>query len=80
MVPPTSGLAVASLICALVGVAGGWCLLGLPCVAAIVLGHLATPATRRGERGGHGLAVAGLILGYVLVVPWIAVSLLVLFG
>ncbi|MBB5478712.1 DUF4190 domain-containing protein [Micromonospora parathelypteridis] len=76
--PPTSGLAVASLIAGLVGVLGGWCLFGVPCVAAVILGHMATAATKRGERGGHGIAIAGLILGYIFVVP--GVILTALFG
>lgn len=78
--PPTSGLAVASLISGIVGVLGGWCVFGLPCIVAVVLGHLATPATKRGERGGHGMAVAGLILGYVFVLPWIVVTGLFVLG
>lgn len=68
---PTSGLAVASLIAGLIGVLGGWCLFGLPCVAAVVLGHMAAGATRTGARSGHGMTVAGLILGYVFVVPMV---------
>ncbi|MFG1867471.1 DUF4190 domain-containing protein [Micromonospora arborensis] len=76
--PPTSGLAVASLIAGLVGVLGGWCLFGVPCIAAVILGHMATAATKRGERGGHGIAIAGLILGYIFVIP--GVVLTALFG
>ncbi|GAA3619332.1 hypothetical protein GCM10022419_126180 [Nonomuraea rosea] len=76
--PPTSGLAVASLIFGIAGLVGSWCLLGIPSIAAVVLGHAATRQTKRGLRPGHGLAVAGLILGYVVAIPAIIVS--VIFG
>jgi hypothetical protein len=77
---PTSGLAVGALVAGLFGVLGGWCLCGLPCIAAVVLGHMATRETRTGARGGHGMAVAGLILGYVFVVPAIVLTFWVVLG
>ncbi|MFI6743778.1 DUF4190 domain-containing protein [Nonomuraea sp. NPDC050451] len=66
---PTSGLAVASLVFGIIGLLGSWFLLGIPSITAIVLGHAATGKTKRGIRPGHGMAVAGLVLGYVVVVP-----------
>lgn len=66
----TSGLATASLVLALVGLLGGWCVLGLPSFVAVFLGHLAVKETRTGQRGGHGMAVAGLILGYPFAILW----------
>lgn len=74
---PTSGLAVASMVLGIVGVLGGWCLLGVPCVLAVILGHFALPATRGGEVGGRGMAVAGLVLGYVVVIPSILVFFMI---
>ncbi|MEV4223794.1 DUF4190 domain-containing protein [Nonomuraea sp. NPDC049725] len=71
---PTSGLATASLVFGIIGLIGCGCLFGIPSIVAIVLGHAATGKTRPGLRGGHGLAVAGLILGYVVLVPAIVVS------
>lgn len=72
--PPTSGLAVASLIFGIAGLVGSWCLLGIPSIVAVILGHAATRQTKRGLRPGHGLAVAGLILGYVIAIPAIIAS------
>lgn len=60
-VPQTSGLAIGSLIC-------GIMFLFLPAsVAAIVMGHIARSDIResRGRKTGAGMALAGLILGYV---------------
>jgi type IV pilus assembly protein PilA len=59
--PPTSGKAIASLIC-------GLFTLFLPAsVAAIVLGHMSLSEIRKsaGRIGGAGIATAGLVLGYI---------------
>ena len=63
----TSGMAIVSLIC-------GILFLVFPiAIVAIVLGHLSLSEIRRagGRLTGHGLAVAGLVLGYagVAVIP-----------
>ncbi|MEU2613104.1 DUF4190 domain-containing protein [Micromonospora sp. NPDC007271] len=76
----TSGMATASLVLGILGVLGGWCLFGLPCILAVVLGHLALRETRDGTRSGHGMAVAGLVLGYVFVGPMVAFTVMVFFG
>jgi hypothetical protein len=56
---PTNGLAVTSLILALVL---GLFLAGLP---SIITGHIARRQIRQRGESGNGLAVAGLVLGYV---------------
>ncbi len=66
---PTSGWATASLVLGIIGLFGGWCLIGIPCVLAVVAGHIGLAQTKTGARGGRGLAVSGLILGYLVVVP-----------
>lgn len=71
---PTSGLATASMVMGLIGVLGGWCFFGLPCAVAVLLGHMALRETKTGERGGHGQAVAGLILGYLCLVPCVLIT------
>ncbi|MCP3785348.1 DUF4190 domain-containing protein [Micromonospora sp. A3M-1-15] len=76
----TSGMATASLVLGILGVLGGWCLFGLPCVLAVILGHLALRETRDGMRSGHSMAVAGLVLGYVFVGPMILFTVMVFFG
>jgi Domain of unknown function (DUF4190)/Domain of unknown function (DUF1707) len=64
--PPTSGVAVASLIC---GIAEFFTL-GIAAVPAVILGHVArTNIKRTGERG-DGLAIAGLVLGYLGIACW----------
>ena len=57
---PTNGMAITALVC---GVASF--VVGITFIPAIVSGHIAQRQIRQtGERGG-GLALAGLILGYV---------------
>jgi hypothetical protein len=57
----TNGLAIASLVCSLVGFA--------TCISApvgVVLGHLAKRQIRETGEGGEGMATAGLWIGYIL--------------
>jgi hypothetical protein len=66
--PPTNGLAIAALVCGV----GGF-VIGLSFIPAIICGHLARRQIRQtGEQGG-GMALAGLILGYVGTALFIAV-------
>jgi len=67
----TSGLAITSLVCGILG----WTLLPfIGSVVAILTGHMARGEIRRsnGQLDGDGLAVAGLLLG------WISIGLMVL--
>jgi type IV pilus assembly protein PilA len=59
--PQTSGKALGSLICGLFA----W--IFPVCLAAVVLGHMALSEIRKsaGRIKGHGMAVAGLVLGYL---------------
>lgn len=67
VVPPTPGMARAALICGILGVTCLGCFAGVP---AIICGHLAQNRVGRsgGALGGGGLALAGLIMGYVSLV------------
>jgi len=78
-VPPTNSLAIVSLVAGIAGyviphpfIAG---------IVAIITGHMARSQIRRTGEGGSGLALAGLILGYVhlaLSILLVAVVLLLL--
>lgn len=82
-VTPTSPQAIASLICgvlSLVFLAGFACVAFIPMLLAILLGHGALSRIRNGTETGRGLAVAGLVLGYiVLAVHVLGLIILVLF-
>lgn len=68
----TSGMAVASMICGILGL-----LLWLPCIPAIILGHLGLSAIKKsaGALGGRGMAITGLVTGYLMIaaIPIIAI-------
>jgi hypothetical protein len=80
MVAPTSGWATASLVLGIIGLLAGWCLAGIPSLVAIVAGHIGLAETRTGARDGRGLAVGGLILGYLALIPGALVFFLAVVG
>ncbi len=63
---PTAGLAIASLVCGILGIISCFYLsfLGIP---AVICGHLALGKIKKSMTpiGGHGLAIAGLVMGYI---------------
>ena len=62
--PPTSTLAIVSLISGIVS----WFLIPfIAAVAAVITGHMAKSEIRKsnGMLGGNGMATAGLVLGYI---------------
>jgi hypothetical protein len=67
-------MAVASLVTALVGLL--FC--GLPSIVGLILGIIAMRETRRTGQAGHGLALAGVIVGGLVTAGW-ALSLLLYF-
>jgi hypothetical protein len=77
--PPTSGLAIASLV---LGIGGLTVLPLLGSVAAIILGYMARQDIRRrpGQVSGDGLAVAGIVMGWIVVGASILVFVLSLLG
>lgn len=61
--PQTNGMAIAALVCGCLGFVT--CISG---IAAIILGHIARKQIREsgGTQQGDGMALAGLILGYII--------------
>ncbi|HXM56539.1 MAG TPA: DUF4190 domain-containing protein [Candidatus Dormibacteraeota bacterium] len=60
--PPTNTLAIVSLIA---GIGSYVVIPVIGAIVAIVTGHMARGQIRRTGEGGGGLALAGLILGYI---------------
>jgi hypothetical protein len=73
MVPaqPTSGLAVGAMVC---GIAELFTL-GFAAVPAVILGHLARAQIRKTGERGDGMAIAGLVLGYLGIAGWLFIIL-----
>ena len=66
----TNAMAIAALACA-IGQIFFWFVAGVP---AIVFGHVARRQIRESGEGGDGMALAGLILGYIGVIgPLLAI-------
>ena len=63
--PSANGKAITSLVCGCVGVT--CCGILIPSILAVIFGHIAKGEIRAsgGQQGGDGMALAGLILGYV---------------
>jgi hypothetical protein len=64
---PTNVLAIISLIASCVGFT----------VPGIIMGHIALHQIKRTGEGGHGLALAGVIVGYALLA--VAIILIVIY-
>jgi len=73
--PKTSGLAIASLICGLVGP----CTAGLASIAGLILGIVSLKKIKAGGGavGGRGLAIAGIIVSVVTLILCLILAVLV---
>lgn len=58
---PTNGLAIAALVCALAGLA-----VGISAPVGAILGHIARRQIRERGEQGDGMALAGIIVGWIL--------------
>ena len=75
VVAPTNSLALVSLVA---GIASFVVCPVIGAIVAIITGHMARGQIRRTGESGNGLAVAGLVLGYVHIA--LAVLALVIIG
>ncbi|HEX7302420.1 DUF4190 domain-containing protein [Lentzea sp.] len=50
----------------------GFVTCGVTSIVGVIFGHIAMAKIKRGEEDGHGMAVAGLIVGYVVIAGWLA--------
>ncbi|HEU5345502.1 MAG TPA: DUF4190 domain-containing protein [Ktedonobacterales bacterium] len=69
---PTSGMAIASLVCSLLGIG----------LVGVILGHLALNEINKsnGYTQGRGLAIAGLIIGYLQIAAAVVFILIFIIG
>jgi len=74
----TEQLAVLSLIFSILGLCGFCCgFFLMAAIAGIVCGHIALSRIKANpELEGHGLAMAGLVIGYVAIASWLVWILL----
>lgn len=71
-VGPTSGMAIASLVCSLLGIG----------LVGVILGHLALNEINKsnGYTQGRGLAIAGLIIGYLQIAAAVIFVIFIIIG
>ena len=77
----TNTLAIISFICGLLGLVGSIPSVGVLNIVAIVMGHMARSQIRQNpNEDGAGMALAGLIMGYIglLIVPLMMLVALVI--
>jgi tetrahydromethanopterin S-methyltransferase subunit F len=68
MIQRTNGFAIGALVCGIVPFFGG--------IPAIILGHVARGQIRRSGDRGDGMAISGLVLGYLWVSLWVLILLI----
>lgn len=65
--PPTNGLAIASLVVSIIGALGLCCYGGGGIIGLVgaILGHVSRKQIRERQEGGDGMALAGVIVGWI---------------
>ncbi|WP_217183723.1 DUF4190 domain-containing protein [Streptomyces sp. AC495_CC817] len=65
---PTNGLAIATLVLGICGFA----------IVPVIMGHIALRQIRERGDAGSGLAIAGLILGYIALAGYIVIGIMMI--
>lgn len=76
----SSGMATMSLVLGILGIPLAFCTFGVLSVAAVITGHMALREAHRQGRNAPSSAVWGMVLGYLMVVPGVAATILVITG
>lgn len=67
-----SGMAIAGMVCSLVGLIPCFWLFQIPGLLGTIFGFVGLKQTKSGERGGRGMAIAAVVIGIVLLVMCVA--------
>jgi uncharacterized membrane protein len=76
--PTNSGMAIASMVLSLVGLIPCFWVFQIPGLLGLIFGFVGLNQTKDGSRKGRGMAIAGLVIGIILVV--VAVLFVVYFA
>ena len=83
VVKQSNGMAIAALICGIVGLLSSWCIGVVPSIRGVVFGILGLKKSTEMGGEGKGMAIAGLVCGgigllasiiYWLLVGWIGMA------
>jgi hypothetical protein len=80
-IPKPSGFAVAALVLGIIGLFLSWITFGIPSILAVIFGHVGVSRVRRGVGDGRGMAIGGMVLGYIVIAVFVFVvgSLIAIF-
>ena len=70
-IPRPSGFAVASLVLGIIGLFLSWITFGIPSLLAVIFGHVGVSRVRRGVGDGKGMAIGGMVLGYLVIAVFV---------
>lgn len=67
----TNAFAVTSMILGIIGLILGWTVFFFfASILAVVFGHISLSQLNRSQENGRGMAIAGLVTGYISVAFW----------
>lgn len=66
-------MAIASLVLSIVGIFVSWFTFAIPSILGLIFGIIALKPCKNGEKGGYGMAIAGLIISLIIIVIFIIV-------
>ncbi|MEV6912486.1 DUF4190 domain-containing protein [Amycolatopsis sp. NPDC051071] len=64
--PQENGMAIAGLVCSIVGICSF-----VTVIVGLILGHIGLAKANRGEAGGRNMALAAVIIGYVVLALYV---------
>ena len=64
---PTNTMAIVSMISSIIG----WFAFGSLCIVGVILGHISLKQLKTSGEGGRGMALTGLIMGYIGIAGWV---------
>lgn len=71
---PTNTMAIVSMISSIIG----WFAFGSLCIVGVILGHISLKQIKTSGEGGRGMALTGVIMGYIGIAGWV-IGLIIFF-
>lgn len=76
--PPPPPKSQTNAILALVLSCVGLATCGVTAIVGVIFGHIAMGKIKRGEEDGRGMALAGIIVGYVVIAGWVLYAAIII--
>ena len=76
--PPQPPKSQTNAILALVLSCVGLATCGVTAIVGVIFGHIAMGKIKRGEEDGRGLALAGVIIGYIVIAGWLLYAAIII--